>query len=122
MGALAWCAACHPEVMQTFKAERVERGGSPPSPHGGQWRSQGWRAPGRVVMVIQEGSCWVRRADGSREDLTAKSVVIWEPGEWVEYGGEIVEGYKIESSWAQDLSDDEWKAIFAKAFGPEAVG
>ena len=40
----------------------------------------------------------------------------------MEYGGEIVEGYKIESSWAQDLSDDEWKAIFAKAFGPEAVG
>lgn len=39
-------------------------------------------------MVIQEGSCWVRRDDGSRENLTAKSVVIWEPGERVEYGGE----------------------------------
>jgi len=73
-------------------------------------------------MVIQEGSCWVRRADGSREDLTAQSVVIWEPGEWVEYGGESAEGYKIESYWAQDLSEDEWKAIFAEAFGPEAAG
>jgi hypothetical protein len=76
-------------------------------------------------MVIQEGSCWVRRDDGSREDLPAKSVVIWEPGEWVEYGGEGGEGgegYKIESYWAQDLSEEEWKAIFAEAFGPDAVG
>jgi hypothetical protein len=50
-------------------------------------------------MVIQEGSCCVRRADGGREDLAGKSVVIWEPGEWVEYGGEGGEGYKIESDW-----------------------
>lgn len=82
----------------------------------------GRRAPGRVVMVLQEGSCWVRRADASREDLTAKSVVIWEPGEWVEYGGDGNEGYKIEGYWEQDLSEEEWKAIFAEAFGPMPSG
>jgi hypothetical protein len=49
-------------------------------------------------------------------------VVIREPGEWVEYGGDGGEGYKIESYWAQDLSEEEWKAIFAEAFGPDAVG
>ena len=104
--------------MQTFKATRAEREDAPPTPHLGRWRTHGRRTPGRVVMVIQEGSCWVRRDDGSREDLTAKSVVIWEPDEWVEYGGESTEGYKIESYWAQDLSDDQWKAIFAKAERP----
>ena len=72
-------------------------------------------------MVIQEGSCWVRLDDGAREDLTAKSVVIWEPGEWVEYGGDCG-GHQIERYWAQDLSEQEWKAIFAGAFGPDAVG
>jgi hypothetical protein len=108
--------------MQTFKATRVERADAPPNPHGGQWRSHGLRTPGRVVMVIQEGSCWVRRDDGTRENLTGKSVVIWEPGEWVEYGGAGGDGYKIESYWAQDLSEEEWKAIFAEAFGPDAVG
>jgi hypothetical protein len=35
----------------------------------------------------------------------------------VEYGGEGGEGYKIESYWAQDLSEEEWKAIFAEASG-----
>jgi hypothetical protein len=73
-------------------------------------------------MVMQEGSCWVRRADGSREDLTPRSVVIWEPGEWVEYGGDGGEGYKIESYWEQDLSEEEWRARFVEAFGPDAFG
>ena len=66
--------------MQSFKVTRVERGDAPPNHHRGQWRVHGQRTPGRVVMVIQEGACWVRRDDGVREDLTAKSVVIWEPG------------------------------------------
>jgi hypothetical protein len=75
-------------------------------------------------MVIQEGSCWVRRDDGAREDLTVKSVVIWEPGEWVEYGGDGGEGHQIESYWAQDLSEEEeeWKAIFAGPSGRTPSG
>jgi hypothetical protein len=48
-------------------------------------------------------------------------VVIWQPGEWVEYGSGS-EGGKIESYWAEDLSEDEWKVILAGAFGREAVG
>lgn len=107
--------------MRTFKANRTEGTNAPPDPCRGQWRIHGRRTPGRVVMVIQEGSCWVLRDDGTREDLTAKSVVIWEPGEWVEYGGEGSESYKIEGYWSQDLSEEEWKAMFVEAFGPEAV-
>jgi hypothetical protein len=73
-------------------------------------------------MVVQEGSCWVRREDGSRVDLAADSVVSWEPGEWVEYGSDPGKGYKIESYWSVDFSEEEWEAIFAEVFGPDAVG
>jgi len=38
-------------------------------------------------MVVLHGSGWVMRPDGSREDIDAKSVVIWDTGDWVEYGG-----------------------------------
>lgn len=108
--------------MQTFKVKRIDGEDAPPGP----WRDcgdgDGLRAPGPIVMVVREGSCWVRREDGSREDLDAQSVVVWQPGEWVEYGGDGGTGYKIERYWAEDLSEEEWKAIFAEVFGPEAVG
>jgi hypothetical protein len=106
--------------MQAFKAKRVEGIDAPPNPLGGI-RSHAVRAPGRIVMVVHEGSCWVQRDDGSREDLTAKSVVVWEPGERVEYGTGS-EGCKIESYWAGDFPENEWKAIFAEVFGPDAIG
>jgi AraC-like ligand binding domain len=105
--------------MQTFKAKRVDEVGEPPGP----WRERrahGLRAPGPIVMVVREGTCWVRRDDGSRVDLDAQSVVVWEPGEWVEYGSDGG-GFEVERYWAEDLSEDEWKAIFAEVFGPEAV-
>jgi len=38
-------------------------------------------------MVVQNGSRWVTCPDGSREDIDAKSVVIWDTGDWVEHGG-----------------------------------
>jgi hypothetical protein len=107
--------------MQTFEVQRVEREDYPPIP-GGKGQKHGIRAPGRIVMVLQEGSCWVQLQNGARENLTAKSVVIWEQGDWVEYGFGIGEGYKTESYWQGDFSDKEWKSIFADVFGPDAVG
>jgi hypothetical protein len=38
-------------------------------------------------MVVQNGSRWVTRPDGSREDIDAKRVVIWDTGDWVQHGG-----------------------------------
>jgi hypothetical protein len=73
-------------------------------------------------MVVQEGSCWIRLQDGSREELTAESVVIWEPGEWVVHGTLTGEACKTESYWAESLSEEEQRAIFAEAFGPDALG
>jgi hypothetical protein len=106
--------------MQTFKAKRVDGVDFSPNPWG-EGRVHGLRAPGRIVMVVREGSGWVRLQDGTRENLTATSVVVWEPGEWVEYGSNAGEGCKTESYWADDLSEGEWKAIFTEAFGPDAV-
>jgi hypothetical protein len=111
-----------PGIMQTFMAKRTDAMSYGPSPEAGEGRVHGVRAPGRIVMVVREGSGWVRRQDGSREGLTATSVVIWEPGEWVEYGSNAGEGFESESYWAEDLSEQEWKAVLAEAFGPDAVG
>jgi hypothetical protein len=107
--------------MQTFEVKRAERENTA-AIAGAKGQKHGLRAPGRIVMVLQEGSCWVQLQDGVRQNLTAKSVVIWEAGDWVEYGFSTGEGYKTESYWQDDLSDDEWKAIFAEVFGPDAVG
>jgi len=103
--------------MQTFKAQRIEGADHPPSPWG-ENRRHGMRAPGRIVMVVREGSCWVHREDGSRDNLAAPSVVIWEPGDWVEYGNSAGEGGKSESYWSEDFSEQEWAAILTEAFGP----
>jgi hypothetical protein len=105
--------------MQAFTAKRVDGVDYPPGLAGVGW-SHGLRAPGRIVMVVQEGSCWVRHEDGSRENLTAKSVVIWDPGDWVEYGhGD--NGGKVELYWSETFSEQEWAAMLAEVFGPEAA-
>jgi hypothetical protein len=57
-------------------------------------------------MVLQEGSCWVQLQNGTRENLIANTG----------------EGYKADSYWQDDLSDEEWKATLADVFGPESVG
>jgi hypothetical protein len=106
--------------MQTFTAQRIDEVNFPPN-RSGESGVHGLRAPGRIVMIVREGSGWVLLQDGARENLTATSVVTREPGEWVEYGANTGEGWKSESYWARDLSEEEWKAVFAEVFGPDAV-
>jgi hypothetical protein len=106
--------------MQTFTAKRTDGADFPPGGWG-ESRVHGLRAPGRIVMVVREGSGWVVLQNGTRENPTATSVVTWEPGEWVEYGCNAGEGWKSESYWAEDLSEEGWKAVFAEAFGPDAI-
>jgi hypothetical protein len=81
----------------------------------------GCARPGASSWWSRKGSCWVRLQDSTRKNLTAKSVVIWEPGEWVEHGSITGEGYKTESYWTEDLSEEEWQAVFAETFRPDAV-
>jgi hypothetical protein len=98
----------------------VERWGSQDdhSPRGS--RIYGFQAPGPGVLVVHEGLGWVRRQDGARATIQAKSVVVWNTGEWVEYGSDGG-GFKVEDYWAADLSDDEHAARLAAIFGPESV-
>jgi hypothetical protein len=101
--------------MHTFKAKRMDGVDFRPNSHG-EGRVHGVPAPGRIVMMVREGPGWVLLHDGTRENLTATSVVIWEPGDWVEYGSNAGEGLKTESYREKDLSEAEWKAMSAEVF------
>jgi hypothetical protein len=68
------------------------------STRGTKYQVLGRRAPGVGVLVVQEGTGWVMRQDGSREIIRAKSVVIWDSGEWVEYGSD--DGLSADEFWA----------------------
>ncbi len=69
------------EGMRTFKADRWEH-----LEFVIEGRAHGFRAPGTIVLVVQEGTGWVMRQDGSRETVEEKSVVIFDTGDWLEYG------------------------------------
>jgi hypothetical protein len=63
----------------------------------------GYRAAGPVVMVIEEGSIWVLDQHGTQQELSAPGVVIWDTGEWVEYGSE--NPARTAYYWAPRVSD-----------------
>ena len=107
--------------MQTFKVKRWEDGEFR-LPLADTSRFHGLRAPGRIIMVVQEGSGWVLRQDGTHADVAAKSVVTWDTGDWVEYGCDGSSEFKFESYWEAYLSEEEWAARMAEVFGPEALG
>lgn len=69
----------------------------------GVWRVEGFRAAAPTVMVIEDGSVWAVDQQGVRRTLNAPSVVIWNTGEWVEYGSEA--HAKIKDYWAPRVSD-----------------
>src|SRR5258708_15567368 len=65
---------------------------------GTKYQALGHRAPGVGVLVVEEGTGWVMGQDGMREAIGAKSVVMWDVGDWVEYGSD--DGLKAEEYWA----------------------
>ena len=105
--------------MRTFKAKCSEHTEIPP----GTSLAYGIRAPGPMVLVVQEGTGWVKRKDGSRETIEAQSVVIFEAGDWFEYGANNNGNsrFKVDIYWETGLSEEEQKAIFAAIFGPDVT-
>lgn len=83
----------------------------------GQVQGHGLRVPGRVVMLLQQGSGWVMRQDGTREEIAAENVVIWDDGEWMEYGSDGSSEFKAEFYWAAVLSEEAWAARMSEIFG-----
>jgi hypothetical protein len=85
--------------MHAFKATRYETVAYSSMPSG-QGRGHRFQAPGRVVMVLHEGSGWVRGQGGTIEVIRAKSVVTWDEGEWIEYGSDGSCEFKAELYWS----------------------
>jgi hypothetical protein len=84
-----------------LKFEANSRGGSQ---HLGDssWWVEGFRTAAPMVMAIEDGSVWVVNQEGVRRTLNAPSVVVWDTGEWVEYGSEGPA--KIKDYWAPRVS------------------
>ena len=102
-------------VMQAFRATRSARTEWWAAPGALGGRAWGFRAPGRIALVVHEGTGWVPRQDGSRETVGAQSVVIFDTGDWFEFGTDGGGEFKADTYWEADLSDEEWKATFAAA-------
>jgi hypothetical protein len=67
----------------------------------------GFRAPGQVCLILQNGSGWLISENGERLPIEAKAVVLWEPGDWVEY--ETAGGSESEADiyWSADFTEVE---------------
>ena len=50
------------------------------------WQVAGFVASSQIVLVVEEGDGWVKRADADIEAFAAPYVLVWAPGDWVEYG------------------------------------
>ena len=79
-----------------------------------------------MVLVVCEGTAWVQREDGSREIAGARSVVIYDAGDWAEYGSDgSGEAFVAEPYGAAELSGEQQAArlarFLAQAGGPLVV-
>jgi hypothetical protein len=99
-------------AMRRFEVREYRTSGSTP---GTKHQVLGRRAPGAGVLVVREGTGWVMGQDGSREAISAKSVVMWDTGEWVEYGSE--DGLRAEEFWAVQEPEGAAEARLSAAFG-----
>jgi hypothetical protein len=100
--------------MQTFKANLWECMESPAQEPFGGVIEPGFHAPGRIVLVVQQGTGWALREDGGREVLDAKSVVLYDTGEWVEYGSDgSGEAFRADIYGAANFSQEQAAARLA---------
>jgi hypothetical protein len=82
---------------------------------------EGFRAPGRLVLVVRGGT-WVGREDGTRETAEAQSVVIYDAGDWVEYGSDgSGDAFEAELYGSAGLPGEQQTARLAR-FLAEASG
>jgi hypothetical protein len=50
------------------------------------WQVTGFIASSHIVLVVEEGDVWVKREVDDIEAFAAPHVLVWAPGDWVEYG------------------------------------
>jgi len=105
--------------VQTFKVRHWEALESPPQEPFGGVVEPGFQAPGRMILVVREGTAWVQREDSTCETVGAKSMVTFEAGEWVEYGSDgSGEAFQAELYGAAEFSSEQWAARLARFLGP----
>jgi hypothetical protein len=100
--------------MDTFKARFWEGLGYQSQEPSGV-AVEGFQAPGRMILVVREGTPWVQREDGTRETIEAKSVVIYDAGDWVEYGSGTT--FKAELYGAAGFSEEQQTARLNRFLG-----
>jgi hypothetical protein len=72
-------------LVISFSCESVGHSETADDPYP-SWQVAGFVASSHVVLVVEEGDAWVKRSDDDIEAFVAPHVVVWEPGDWVEYG------------------------------------
>jgi len=77
----------------------------------------GFRAPGPGVLVIEEGNVWVALADGSRQNVSAKSVVVYEADDWVEYCSYGPQPFRTRNYWAAAEPFEDSERRLEEIFG-----
>ncbi|MGH3152985.1 MAG: hypothetical protein ACRDOB_19975 [Streptosporangiaceae bacterium] len=108
--------------MQTFKARLWERLESPPQEPFCGVVEPGFRAPGRMVLVVRQGTAWVQREDRTRETAGARSVVMYDAGDWVEYGSDgSGEAFQAELYGAAEFSEEQQAARLARFLGQDGL-
>ena len=50
------------------------------------WQVAGFVASSHIVLVVEHGDGWVKRSEDDIEAFVAPHVLVWQPGDWVEYG------------------------------------
>jgi hypothetical protein len=69
-------------------------------------------------LVVREGTGWARGADGARETVGAKGVVVYDAGDWVEYGCDgSGEAFQAELHGVAGLSGEQQAAKLARFLG-----
>jgi hypothetical protein len=101
--------------MDTFTVTRHEAVTYPTLPFS-QERGHGYLAPGHVTMILREGSGWIADKDGVTTAIVAPAVVVWHPGDRIEYGSDGSSEFSAEILWATDLTDQERDAALADIF------
>jgi hypothetical protein len=71
-----------------------------------------------MALVVREGTAWVQREDSTRETVGAKSVVLYDAGDWVEYGSDgSGEAFRAELYGTAEFSKEQQAARLARFLG-----
>ena len=68
------------------------------------WQVAGFTASSHIVLVVEQGDGWVKRSEDDIEAFVAPHVLVWQPGDWVEYGSlrGMVERNYFRGAWSSN--------------------